>query len=118
MNKILIYLKVLAIPIISFLILPLIISIFNLFGLQTNKIFLIVITSIIMLISGFLIGKKSSKKGFISGAILGFIFIIFLIFLGLFFKVNFSFGRFIYFIILILSTMVGSIIGINKKKSN
>lgn len=118
MNKVFDFLKGLAVPLVSFLILPLIISIFNLFGLQINKIVLIIISSIVMLLSGFLIGKKSTKKGFISGAILGFCFIMVLIILGLFLGVKFSFARFVYYIILILSTMLGSIVGINKKKTS
>ena len=118
MNKILNFFKILAIPIIAFLIIPFIVSFFNLFGLQLNKIVLIIISSIIMLLSGFFIGTKSSKKGFISGAILGLALILFLIIIGLFLKTKFEFGTFIYYIILIMSTMLGSIIGINKKKSN
>ena len=118
MNKILAFLKVLIVPLILFFILPIILSVFNLFGIGINKIMLIIITSIVMLVSGFLIGRKSEKKGFISGGILGLIFIFILIILGLFFKTDFNLGRFIYYIILILSSMLGSIIGINKKKSN
>lgn len=118
MNKILSFLKVLVIPLIAFFLLPIVISIFNLFGLSLNKIVLIILSSVIMLVSGFMIGKKSLKKGFISGGILGIIFILFLIIMGLFFKVSFNLERFIYYVILILSSMLGSIIGINKKKSN
>lgn len=118
MNKIIEFFKILLIPLISFLIFPLLVSIFNLFGITINKIILIIISSLIMFISGFIIGKKSIKKGFISGGILGGIFVILLIIFGLFFKLKFSIGRFIYYIILIFSTMMGSIIGINKKKSN
>jgi len=117
MNKILSYLKVLIIPIVSFLLIPLILSLFNLFGIGINKIILIIISAFVMFISGFIIGKKQSKKGFISGLILGGIFILFLIIMGLFFKLEWNFGRFIYYIILIMSSMLGSIIGINKKKS-
>lgn len=116
MNKILTYLKVLVVPIISFLIIPLIISIFNLFGLQINKIVLVIISTLLMLVSGFLIGRKSLRKGFVSGAILAFIFIMFLIILGLVFKVKFNLARVIYYLIILLSTMLGSIVGINKKK--
>ena len=118
MNKILSFLKVLVISLIAFFLLPIVISIFNLFGLSLNKIILIILSSVIMLVSGFMIGKRSLKKGFISGGILGIIFILFLIIMGLFFKVNFNLERFIYYVILILSSMLGSIIGINKKKPN
>ena len=118
MNKLLSYLKTLIIPTTTFLILPLIISIFNLFSIGINKLILIMISSIIMIISGFMIGKKSLKKGFISGLILGLMFIIILILMGFIFKTKFDFGRFIYYIILIMSSMLGSIIGINKKKPN
>ena len=118
MNKVLDFFKVLIFPLGAFLAFPLIISTFNLFGLQINKVVLTVISSLIMLISGFLIGKKSTKKGYVSGAILGLIFILFLMFIGLFWGIKFSFGRIIYYLILILCAILGSIIGINKKKSN
>ena len=118
MNKILVFLRSLIVPLIAFLLIPLLISIFNLFGVNLNRIVLIIISSVIMLISGFFIGKKSLKKGFVGGGILGLVFVVLLIILGLFFKLKFSLGRFIYYIILILSSMLGSIIGINKKKSN
>jgi len=117
MNKILSYLKVLIIPVGSFLLIPLILSLFNLFGIGISKIIFIIISALVMLISGFIIGKKSLKKGFISGLILGLSFILFLTIIGLFFKLEWNFGRIIYYVILIMSSMLGSIIGINKKKS-
>ena len=117
MNKIISYLKVLAIPLIVFLILPLILSLFNLFGIIINKVVLIILSSLIMFVSGFIIGKKSLKKGFISGLILGLSFALFLIIICLFINSKWSFGRIIYYVILIMSSMLGSILGINKKKS-
>ena len=63
-------------------------------------------------------GKKSQKKGFISGLILGIIFVVFLILISLFINSNWTLGSFIYYSILIITSMLGSILGINKKKSN
>ena len=117
MNKILSYLKVLIIPIGIFFIIPLILSIFNLFGIGINKLFLIIMSSLIMFISGFLIGKKQTKKGFISGLILGFSFIFFLSIFGLIMNLDWNIGRVVYYVILVMSSVLGSILGINKKKS-
>lgn len=110
-------LKIILIPLLSFLILPFLLSIFNLLGIFVNKIILIIISSLIMFISGFLIGKKSSNKGYLNGGILGLSFIFILIIVSIFFKINFNIERFIYYIILLLSTVLGSILGINKKKN-
>lgn len=117
MNKVISYLKIMIIPIGAFLIIPFMLALFNLFGVGINKIVLIIISALIMLVSGFMIGKKSLKKGFVSGLILGVSFILFLTIIGLFFKLEWNIGRVVYYVILIMSSMLGSIIGINKKKS-
>ena len=84
----------------------------------SSQIFYI-IRSIIPLIGifigSFLLGKSSSKKGYIEGlkysAIWIFIFLVFNIILN-----NFNVISIIYYIFLILISMLGSILGINRKK--
>ncbi len=117
MNKIKLYLKILLVPFLSFLLLPLIVSIFDILGIHINKLLLIIISSLILISTGFITGIHSSKKGFVNGLIVGFIYVIILCLLGLVLGAKFRFGTVIYYWILILSTCLGSIIGINKKKS-
>lgn len=118
MNKIKMYLKVLIVPTLCFLFFPLFISIFNLFGLELNKIVLIIISSLIFIVTGFLIGIHSEKKGFINGLIVGLIFILFLLLLSFMFSLKFRFVSLIYYLILLVCSILGSIFGINKKNTD
>ena len=75
-------------------------------------VFMIVFFSII----GFIYGKKTPSKGYLEGLKIGGIYIFFLIFINLiFFQNRFSIHRIIYYCVLILSSTLGSMIGINKK---
>ena len=115
MNNIIKYLKVLVIPIGGFVLIPLVISLFNIFGMEINKIVLIIISSIVLLITGFMIGIHSSKKGFINGLIVGLIFIMLLLLIGLIFGAKFKVSTIIYYLILLMCSVMGSILGINKE---
>ena len=68
------------------------------------------------LIGGFQIGKTSFKKGYLNGIILGsiiiFIFLLFSIFLN-----SLKISTLIYYFIILIATTLGSILGINKKKT-
>ena len=102
------------------LILTFIVTLLSYFNLITDKIvsiFKIIIPIIALLIGGIYIGKNSSKKGFIEGLKLGCIFIIVLtIFNYLAFDYSFKFKYLLFYIILIISSILGSMIGINRKK--
>ena len=104
----------------TILILTFIITILSYFNLMSDKvvsIFKIIIPVISILIGGFYIGKKSNKKGFIEGLKLGLIFIILLtIFNYLAFDYSFKFKYLLFYLILIVSSILGSMIGINKKR--
>lgn len=88
---------------------------FNILNGNTLSIIRSIIPLIGIFIGSFRLGKSSSKKGYIEGlkysAIWLFIFILFNIVLS-----NFGIGSIIYYIILILVSVVGSILGINRKK--
>ena len=105
----------------SILILTFITTILSYFNILSDKIvsiIKIIIPIISLFIGGFYIGKISNKKGFIEGIKLGSIFSIFLIifnFLAL--SNSFKFKYLLFYIILIISCSLGSMIGINKKKS-
>lgn len=92
-------------------------SYFNILSDKVTSIIKIIIPIISMLIGSFYIGKNSLKKGFLEGLKLGSIFSIFLIifnYLGL--NNSFKVKHLLFYIILIISSILGSMIGINKKK--
>ena len=120
------YLKKLGISIIyilSFILgLTFIFTLLHYIGLLNNttiNIIKIIIPIISMFIGGFIIGKKTGKKGWLEGLKLSLIFLVILTlfnYLGL--KSTLSLKVIIYYLILIISTMFGSIVGVNKYKPN
>lgn len=104
----------------SILILTFITTLFSYFNIMSDKvtsIIKIIIPIISMFIGGFYIGKRSLKKGFLEGLKLGSIFsIILIIFNYLALDNSFKFKYLLFYIILIISSILGSMIGINKKK--
>lgn len=118
------YLKNLGISIIYILAfilgLTFIFSLINYIGLFNNttmNIIKIIIPVLSMFIGGFVLGKRTGKKGWLEGLKLSLIFLIFLTlfnYLGL--KSNISLKVGIYYLILITSTIFGSILGVNKYK--
>lgn len=114
------YLMALVYIISSLFILTLILTILNYFDLVSINVlkYLKLFAGILsLLIGGLYIGKNSNEKGYLEGIKLGsiFIFILFLFnILGL--GNGIRFALFIYYIILIASSMLGSMIGINKKE--
>ena len=118
------YLKLLGINLsIMFLILficTFIITLLNYFNIisgNTMSILKILIIILTMLIGGFLTGKKSKEKGWLEGIKIGSIFSIILILINLLFIKNFEFKNIIYYLILIIASVLGSMVGISKKAS-
>ncbi len=98
----------------------LIISIFYYFNLISDKLnttFLYLISIIAMFTGAFLLGKQTKEKGYLSGLIYYAVWLIIMIILSLvFIKTSFSVSMLIYFIVLLISSVLGSSIGINYKK--
>ena len=105
---------------IIILLLSFIFSLFNLGGLMsfnTTSILFIILMIILFLIIGYQFGKNADKKGYIEGLKIGFSLILVLIFINIiFYNSNFSLERIIYYIVLILSSIMGSMLGINRKE--
>ena len=100
-------------------VLTFIITLLNYIGLITGlplKIIKIVIPIISYLIAGFIIGKNSDKKGWLSGIEISLIITAILFIINLLFKNEFTLFTILYYIALILISIFGSIIGINRKK--
>ena len=109
------YLKSLIIFLSSLIIIPAFLTIFNLLKINTSRILIIIIGSILMLIVGFITGKSSNSKGYLNGLIISIISIIILILLSLIFSFKLNINSLIYYVILVISTTLGSMIGINIK---
>ena len=97
-----------------------IITLLNYFNIISDKvisIFKILIPIVSLFIGGFYIGKRSNNKGYLEGLKLGLIFSIFLlIFNFLAFSNSFKLKYLLFYIIIITSSILGSMIGINKRK--
>lgn len=92
-------------------------SYFNLMSDKVVSIFKIIIPVLSLLIGGIVIGRKSIKKGFTKGLYLGLIFsFLMIIFNYLILNIPFKFKYLMFHIILIISSSLGSMIGINIKK--
>ena len=104
----------------SLLILTFIITFLNYFNIISDKvisIFKILIPIISLFIGGFYIGKNSNSKGYLEGLKLGFIFsLILIIFNYLAFDYSFKLKYLLFYLIIITSSILGSMIGINKNK--
>lgn len=115
MNAFYKYIKSLIIFLSSIVTIPIFLTLFNLFKLKTNRIIIIILGALLMFIMGLIIGKKSESKGYLNGLLLSVISIFILLIISLIFRFPFNINTLIYYIILTLATIVGSMLGINRK---
>lgn len=111
--------KYLLITFISIILLALLLNTLYYFDFISNNIYNVmkmVIVLIILFINAFLLGKSSSKYGIVEGLKLGAIFLLVMIILKIITSSTFDIRTFIYSLIILLTTSVGAIIGINKKE--
>ena len=92
-------------------------SYFNIISYNLGLYIKLLISVIAFFIGGFIIGKNSIKKGYIEGIKLSLILIVIMIIISIIFKV-FKYKSIIYYLVLILSCVIGSMIGINKKNKD
>lgn len=97
-----------------------ILTIFNYFNIISGtalSVFKILICTISLFVGGFIIGKNSSKNGWLEGFKLSLIFLLLIvIFNYLAFDSVLSLKNILYYVIIIVSCIFGSIIGINLNK--
>lgn len=113
--------KSIGLGITIFMILNLVITIFSYFNIfNDNIIHILKIISFIitMIFSGFVLGYKYKKYGLLNGLKQGFIYI----FISLFFililpNLDFSIKILIYYMFILLLCIIGSIVGVNIKKT-
>ncbi len=83
---------------------------------KTTSLLFMIFMVMLFLILGFRYGKKANKKGYLAGVKIGLCLILVLVFINfVFYKTNFSLERIVYYLVLILSSILGAMIGINKK---
>ncbi len=102
--------------IIFFIILSLLLTTFHYFNIinyQTLAICKIIIPILSLFFSGLLMGKKASKNGWLEGLKISLIIIGILVILAISIR-EFEPKKLTFFLILIISGIFGSIIGINK----
>ncbi len=90
---------------------------FNIISPTTNKVLKIIIILINIFISSFILGKTTDKNGYLEGIKLALIIIpIFIIFSLI--TSSLSLKVIIYYLIIAITSILGSMIGINKKKES
>ena len=118
MKKLVNYLKFIGIFLIIELAITFIMSLLNLLGISSGitSLIIFIFNIILFFILNFLNAKKTIKRGFLEGLILGLIFIsiMFLIKIVLFDN-SFNIATIIYYIILLVTSVLGGMFGINKK---
>ena len=113
--------KIIITTLLSIIILGLILTILYYFDIINNNIYNImkmVIVILSLFINAFFLGKNSTKYGLVEGLKLGAIFLIIMFIIKIFTSNSFDIRTVIYSIIILLTTSIGSVIGINKKEIN
>ena len=91
-------------------------SYFDLLNSNVYKIILIFTSALSVATGAFILGKKSDNKGYLEGIKFGLITtILFLIISFLAFDQGVTISSFIYYLILIITSSIGSMFGINKR---
>lgn len=114
------YLKSVSYSLILIIVLILFITILNyiglIYGIALNSIKLIV-PIIAMFIGGIIIGKSSIQKGWLNGIKIGLIVVFIFFVLSLITKYKIDIKMLLYYLIIIISSILGSMVGISKNKT-
>lgn len=89
---------------------------FNLINNNTYKIFKIIIVIISILINSFILGKNSLNKGYLEGIKLGLMIITIFFILTLVSSNSLNLSILLYYFILLITAIFGSMFGISRKK--
>lgn len=116
------FMKTLGLCIGLFLVITLLATALNFFNVITTNtmgIFKMIIPVIALLISGIYLGSKAKNKGWKEGLKLSVFIILLLLFFHLVWMIEtFGMKNILYYAILLISGMVGSMVGINIKRKN
>lgn len=89
---------------------------FNIFNTNTIKVIKFLIPLLGIIVNSYQLGKKSIKKGYLEGLKFGSSIILIFMLITLITK-SFNTKVFIYYTIILLTSTLSSMIGINKKKA-
>ena len=91
---------------------------FNIIGPNLNKVLKIVIILLNIFISSFILGKNTISKGYLEGIKFALIIIPIFIFISLITHSKLELKVILYYIIILITSNLGSMIGINRKKES
>ena len=103
-------------PTISLLSISLIFTILNLFYINISPIIYLLCINIIYIISGYLIASKYNNKLIYKSSIFSIISIFIFILLNIIITRSFSINNILFYLIIFLSTLVGTLFKANKKE--
>ena len=89
----------------------------NWIGSKTLSVIEIIIPLLALFLGGFQMGKRRKQKGWLEGLKIGGIFLIILIlfqYLGL--QIHFSIKMVLFYVLIMISSVFGSMLGINKRQ--
>ena len=121
MNCLINYLKRLGWMVLSIIISLVLIVTLYYFNIISSNIFHILEYSILIInifISAFILGKCTQKKGYIEGIKYSIVIVFVFCILSLIMGENFNIKMFLYYLIFIITSVLGSMIGISKTKEN
>ncbi len=102
--------------ILIYLIIITLLSNFNLLSYKVVSVISLIFMALLFMINGIKIGKLSTKRGYLTGLITGLVLVILLLILSLIFNSLPTLKSWLYYLVLIFSSTLGGMIGINKKK--
>lgn len=105
--------------VLSIFILTFIFTTLNYFDLISGKVMTIakiIIPLFSLALGGYIMGKDSEKNGWIEGLKLGLIIVVLILIGNLIFGPKLIMKDFIFYILLLVSSMLGGMFGINRKK--
>lgn len=103
---------------ILFLLVATIFNYFNVISYKTLSTISFIFMILLFIFIGFFIAKKSERNGYFNGFIIGIINIVLLLILSLLMGENPKISIGIYFLILLLSSTIGGMFGINFRIKN
>lgn len=118
MNKIKKYIKPMIyfyVTLLSYLIIITTLNYFNIVSYKTVSLISFIVVILLFMMIGFMVAMRSNKKGYINGLIIGGFNIILFLFLAFILGTNPKLNIGIYFLILLLSSTIGGMFGINYK---
>lgn len=101
------------VTLLSYLIIITILNYFNVVSYKSVSLISFIVIILLFMMIGFMAALKSKKKGYINGLIVGGINIILFLLLSFILGAKLKINILIYFLILILSSTIGGMFGIN-----